>query len=184
MPMRLQPPQQLEAAHVRHAHVGDDAARARPSAAASRKAAARLVGAHRAVRRVSSRKASESRTASSSSMTWTIGVSRHRSSSSVCDAPQGEAEDRAAARDWLRPRSGRHALRRSCARSTGPTPMPCRLVVTKGWNSCSATSGAMPGPVSATLTCDHAVRRRRGRDRRVRARGAVLPWPRWRCGSG
>ena len=31
-----------------------------------------------------------------------------------------------------------------------PTPMPCSLVVTKGWNSWSAIAGAMPVPVSAT----------------------------------
>ena len=30
--------------------------------------------------------------------------------------------------------------------------MPLRLVVTKGWNRWLATSGASPGPVSATLT--------------------------------
>ena len=33
-----------------------------------------------------------------------------------------------------------------------PTPMPCRFVVTNGWNSRDATSGEMPQPVSATST--------------------------------
>ncbi len=34
-----------------------------------------------------------------------------------------------------------------------PIPIPCALVVTKGWNSFSPTSFEIPGPVSATATC-------------------------------
>ena len=51
--------------------------------------------------------------------------------------------------------AGRDAPRRSRGRSTGQAPCRSALVVTKGWNSRSASSGAMPGPVSATLDLGH-----------------------------
>ena len=45
--------------------------------------------------------------------------------------------------------------------------MPWRLVVMNGWNSCSAISGAMPEPVSATLTRTCVLPGRCDRDRQL-----------------
>ena len=39
-----------------------------------------------------------------------------------------------------------------------PSPMPLRLVVTKGWNRLRATSGARPAPVSADAHLDQLAR--------------------------
>ena len=94
--------------------------------------------------------------ASSSSMTWMTAVRRHREILLPLTAAQREAKGRAASGVGVR--SDPPAMRLDDgAEIDRPTPMPWRLVVTKGWNSCSAMSGAMPEPVSATLMAQHAV---------------------------
>ena len=50
--------------------------------------------------------------------------------------------------------------------------MPCALVVTNGWNSRSAISGAMPGPVSMTLISTSSSSIMRGLDRQLAPRAA------------
>ena len=121
----------------------------------------------------SSRKASESRTASSSSTTCTIR-SRHRPSPRCGRRCAGETEDGAAAGIGLGPDLA--AMRLDDARrSTGRRPCPAGLVVTNGWNSCVGDLSAQcPGPVSATLTSTMSSSARGGRAPAARAARQLL----------
>ena len=85
-PARFSRCDQLEPVHARHAHVGDDAARLERPAAPSRKAERRLVGPHRRARRCRAGTPANRATASSSSITWTIGVSSPSLNSSLLTA--------------------------------------------------------------------------------------------------
>ena len=54
-----------------------------------------------------------------------------------------------------------------------PTPMPCRLVVMNGWNSCAVISGEMPAPVSVTEIFDHVIGGERRRNHKLAALGIL-----------
>ena len=84
------------------------------------------------------------------------------------DRPRGQREDERApaARARSRARSGRRGARRTASRARGPgrSPRAARRPASVCWNSSkirSWSSGAMPGPVSATETLHLAVDPRR-----------------------
>ena len=177
----LQPAQQLEPAHLRHAHIGDDAAGLDAPDSVRRKARPRCVDL-----RPRSGAAEQERQRIAHGFVVVDHVHRRAQSpssdSSLLTAPKGETEDGAAAGVRLDPDPAAMRFDDRAARSTGRRPCPSRLVVTNGWNSWSAISGAIPGPVSATLTIAMSA------SPRVVAivssrRSDCRPSPRSRCGS-
>ena len=94
----------------------------------------------------------------------------HRRVSSSSRTPrQGEAEDRPRPRVRLDPDPAAVGLDDG-ARDREADPIPCALVVMKGWKSWSATSGLMPWPVSLTQTSTMSSAAGRGADDQLAAR--------------